>query len=602
VWDVATGKVISRLPRPTELRSARFVLGHGAVLIVGERELELRDASGGKVIGRLPLPTGAREDPLISANGRYLVLDGEDDSGASTLTLWDLNGLKSVGRIVTGERATGLAADPLGRLLAVGDGERFVRVWRARDQSLVAECEHAGAPVAAVFDGNGRWLATQDDTDRLRVWDLDAGCRAVVSRQGNGAWQVAFAADGAGLVVGNLSRGYELVALPGGERIGSAFQPGMTAAGSAPRSQAATPRLLPGAATLVTYDGRKALKLWSLPWRTSDGPAPLEPGAEQLAVSADRSHLALGTLSGDVRIVPLGPASALRLGTDGGPGFIGHVAAITSLAFAADGRLLASGSLDGAVRVWEVAGGAPRGFFAAHGDGAVQALAFLPDGSGLVSASPGSVLVIDTASGAIRARLLIQAARPHLAVAPDGASVLIAGDQDGLTRWDWRGGAATALGSADYRVRLVALSADGQLLATAGADRAVRLWRPQAGSPLRRAFIAPAPVSRLWFDADGRTLAVQAGAWLHTLELDASGLIARRSRPLPDADTLLAPGPGREWLALTAASTLNPGVARFGANGSWAPAPRPGAMPSPDLVRARLRLTVNELGEIRPRD
>ncbi len=600
VWDVATGQVIARLPRPTELRTARFVLGHSAVLLEGERELELRDATAGRVIGRLPRLAAARPgSPLVSANGRYLAHDSEASPGVSSLTLWDLNGLSAVGSIVTGSPAAVVAVGALGKLLAVGDDERFVRVWRVREQSLAAECEHPGAPLSASFDPSGRWLVTADSTGHLRLWDLSAGCRPVLAREGNGPWQVAFSPDGAGLVAGNLSRGLEWLTLPGGGRLGAAIQPGMGGAGSAPATRAARPRFLPGAAALLTYDGRKAIKLWSLPWRSADPPRAVGPGAAELAVSPDREHVAIGTATGDVQIAPLGPVAQLRIGADSGPGFIGHSAEVTCLAFDAESRLVASGSIAGTIRVWEVAGGAPRDFFASQGDGAVQDLKFLPGGGELVAASRGSVLVLDAASGAVRARVLIRAVHPQLAVMPDGESVLIAGDDDGLTRWDWRRGSVAVLGGAEYRVRQVALSADGELLATAGADRVVRLWRPQSGAPSRRVFTAAAPVNALWFSGDGRRVNVRTGAWLHTLGIDSSGLVAQRSRPLPDADTLVVPAKDeRNLLVLTRASTSRPEVLRIADSHSWAGLPEIAS--APDSIRERLHLAINEHGELRP--
>lgn len=600
VWDVASGRSIARLPRPAELVSARFVLGHSAVMLIGERELELREAASGRVVGRLPRLAGERSGmPLMSADGRYLVHASEQGPDASSQTLWDLKGMTAIGSIVTGSATPVAAVDARGELLAVSDGEHFVRVWRVRERSLLAECEHPGEPLSVSFDPGGRWLLTTDSTGHLRLWDLTAGCRPVLARAGSGRWQTAFSPDGTGLVAGNLSRGFELLALPGGERVGFAIQPGMGGAGSAPATAAAQPRFLPGSALLLTYDGRKAIKLWSLAWRGAAALSAFSPGAAALAVSPDRGHVAVGTLTGDVRIVPLGPEAELRLGGETGPGFIGHSAAVTRLAFDAGSRLVASGSIGGTIRVWEVAGGAPRNFVANQGDGSVLDLVFLAGGDELVAASRGSVQVLDSATGAVRARVLIRARHPRLAVTPDGRYVLIAGDDDGLTRWDWRRGATTVFAGAGNRVRRVVVSPDGSLIATAGADHTVRLWQLASGTALRRVFMAAAPVDRLWFGADGRRVMAQTGAWLHTLRVDAAGLDVQRSRPLPDADTLVvAAKAARQQLVLVRASTARPTVLRINDTDSWATLPEAAVAPEP--IRTRLQLSVNPHGELRP--
>src|SRR5439155_12308509 len=64
-------------------------------------------------------------------------------------------------------------------------------------------------------------------------------------------------------------------------------------------------------------------------------------------------------------------------------GLQGHRAAIRSLAFSADGRLLASGDHSGTVRLWEVATGSSRGALGgplAGPRGPILSLAFSPDG------------------------------------------------------------------------------------------------------------------------------------------------------------------------------------------------------------------------------
>lgn len=613
VWDVATGAVLARLPRPMELRAARFVLGHAAVLLVTGRDLELRDAANARVIGRLPVTAAGGIEPFIPAGGRFLGAVGvplAESAGSGALAgageqrplgIWDLGRLRRLGSIETGAGPGVAALDSGGTLIAVGDAERFVRVWRVSDQALVAECEHAGVPVAVAFDATGRWLASQDDTDVLRVWEIADGCRPVVTRRGNGPFDVAFSPDGLGLVTGNFSRGFEVLALPDGERIGPALQPGLSGAGSFPPVAASRPRFLPGSQRLVTYDGRKAVKVWALPWRADLHAAARAPGAERIVVDPGGTRVALGSSGGDVDILPLGPASSLRLRRDGSPSFIGHLSAVTSLAFDREARFLASGALDGTIRAWEVATGAPRSFIAAHGDGAVQDLVFLPDGNGLASASRASVLVLDVATGAIRARRPLQADRPTLAVVPDGRSILIAGDQRGLTRWDWPRGEARTLVGPEPQVRMAALSTDGQWLATAGADRVVRLWRPQAGSALRRSFTVSAPVDGLWFGADGSTLAVRTGAWLHLLSVADQGLAIRGTRPLPDADVVVAPGTGRDWLVLAGAGTVSPRIVYLAESRSWTAPWEPGRGPSPALIASRLSLAVGEAGELRPR-
>lgn len=64
----------------------------------------------------------------------------------------------------------------------------------------------------------------------------------------------------------------------------------------------------------------------------------------------------------------------------------GHADEVDAVAFAPDGGTLASASLDGTVRLWDVARRAPLGEPLRGHAGIVNSVAFAPDGRTLVSA------------------------------------------------------------------------------------------------------------------------------------------------------------------------------------------------------------------------
>jgi WD40 repeat protein len=165
-----------------------------------------------------------------------------------------------------------------------------------------------------------------------------------------------------------------------------------------------------------------------------------------------------------------------------------HHGRVSSVSFARDGSLLATGELGGIVRLWHVASGRELGVQYHHRDPAWWAtVSISPDGSLIASCGhDDAVRVWRVAEGrAIGSLQYTFEHRPQavsLAFAPSG-DVLVSGGWDGTIRfWDLRSGAALGGFQAHEAkaeigwVNAVAFSPDGMLLASAGFDHTVRIW------------------------------------------------------------------------------------------------------------------------------
>jgi uncharacterized protein (TIGR02996 family) len=200
----------------------------------------------------------------------------------------------------------------------------------------------------------------------------------------------------------------------------------------------------------------------------------------------------------------------------------GHKKAVYCLAFLADGRL-ATGGLEGEVRLWDVATGERRAAWA--GAGRVEWLAASPDGAWLAWCGAGPwVAVADTRAPDLHVRLATQEGGPYppraeaCAFAPDGLTLLSVG---GGPRC-WRVGDWAPVGWAEAwwgqrASTCLAFAPDSRTVATGAfiperGGWGVCLWDARSGVS-RPAFPAGHPCDgglafdNLAFAPDGRLLA-----------------------------------------------------------------------------------------------
>jgi WD40 repeat protein len=156
---------------------------------------------------------------------------------------------------------------------------------------------------------------------------------------------------------------------------------------------------------------------------------------------------------------------------------LGHEAGTYSAVFSPKGELIASGSRDKTVRLWQSARDGQSAVLAGHEAG-VYRVAFSPDGARVASTSVDATIRIwDSKSGKSERILRGHADRVYgVAFAPDGAT-LASGGFDGTVRlWDTKSGEGRVLGKHPGRVYDVAFSSDGKRVATSCADGVGRLW------------------------------------------------------------------------------------------------------------------------------
>ena len=222
--------------------------------------------------------------------------------------------------------------------------------------------------------------------------------------------------------------------------------------------------------------------------------------------SPDRRTMASGSLDGTIRIWDLLQPEAKPIVLHG------HENWVTSVAFSPDGRMLASSGDDKTVRLWDLrqAGAKPTIFN--HSD-RVWSVAFSRDGHTIASGGQDKTVRLWDLRQPSAKPVILNGHRDlvrSLAFSSDGQLLASGSDDKTVILWNLRQTDAkpSVLRGHEEAVTSVALSPDGQVLATGSRDNTVRLWNLlEPDAPPATVFSQSLPVRSVAFSPDGRMLA-----------------------------------------------------------------------------------------------
>ncbi len=206
---------------------------------------------------------------------------------------------------------------------------------------------------------------------------------------------------------------------------------------------------------------------------------------------------------------------------------MGHTGAVTAVAISLDGQMLASGSRDRTIRLWDLKTGkllhtfAGRSLWSSDGHGdRISALVFSFDGMTLISSSADTTIKLwDLAQQQLSATVTGQGwVVDAIALSPD-YQLLVSGSADGtITLWDWVNRTPIERWKKHRdQVSALAISPNGQRLVSGSYDKTIRLWDLQTGQVINTIRGHTDRISAIAFSPDWSLLI--SGSWDRTLNL-----------------------------------------------------------------------------------
>jgi eukaryotic-like serine/threonine-protein kinase len=462
LWNVDTGRLVAKLTAPRTMVEHAAFSPDSAYLATPSQHPEnlvrLWDPATGKLLHTLAGHTNSLDALCFSPNCRKLLTS----SGDNTARLWDVQTGAEIAVLRGHAASVGLALfSPDGTRILTGSSDHTLRLWDARNGDLITVLRgHEGPCVFAQYTPDGAKVISFATDGTVRVWDMNLLERNGVFRGHKSfVYDVAFSPDGEQVAsaawdgtarLWDATTGRQTGVLPHQNYIVSsvAYSPDGTLLASVSRGD--------DHAYLWDLKTLKRRRLISTPTGEWEGDvrAVFDPTGRLLAV---------GSRDGNVRLWDA--RTGASVGVLQGPSRYA-----LDVAFRPDGQKLASGGLDDKLYVWDLG---TRTAEVIETGGINYRIAYSPNGKRIASRAGLFDAETHEKLADLPAGILIHG----VAFSPDGSRLAVACRDNTIRLVDvaTRQQVAELRGHTQY-VHAVAWSPDGTRLVSGSGDGTLRIW------------------------------------------------------------------------------------------------------------------------------